>query len=118
MTPTFVEDARGVLVLGAPGGSRIVSQVLLAILGHLGSSTIDLRAIAAAPRYHQQYWPDRIEIEPDAFGHEWRAALEAKGQRIEAAGRKWGNMQLVFQARDRSHAIAANDPRGGDIAWY
>ena len=35
MTPTFVEDDKGVLILGAPGGSRIVSQVLLAILDYV-----------------------------------------------------------------------------------
>jgi len=118
MTPTFVEDERGVLVLGAPGGSRIVSQVLLGILGYLYRPAVDLQGLAAAPRYHHQYWPDRIEMEPQGFGPDWRAALEAKGHRIEISGRKWGNMQLVFQARDRSAASAASDPRGSDIAWY
>lgn len=118
MTPTFVEDGRGVLVLGAPGGSRIVSQVLLGILGFLHQPTVDLEQLAAAPRYHHQYWPDRIEMEPQAFGADWRAALEGQGHRIETINRKWGNMQLVFQARDRSAARAASDPRGSDIAWY
>ncbi|HEY9445948.1 MAG TPA: gamma-glutamyltransferase, partial [Burkholderiales bacterium] len=118
MTPTFVEDERGVLVLGAPGGSRIVSQVLLAILGFLHHPAVDLQRLAAAPRYHHQYWPDRIEMEPQSFGPDWRAALEAKGHRIETVNRKWGNMQMVFQARDRSAARAASDPRGSDIAWY
>ena len=44
MTPTFVEDARGVLVLGAPGGSRIISQVLLGILDYLQQRDVDRKS--------------------------------------------------------------------------
>lgn len=117
MTPTFVEDDRGVLALGAPGGSRIVSQVLLAVLDYLGSRDVDLVAIAAAPRYHHQWWPDRIEIEPDGFPAEWRAALEAKGHRIEVARRRWGNLQLAFRSKAGA-AQTASDPRGADVGGY
>ena len=117
MTPTFVEDDRGVLALGAPGGSRIVSQVLLAVLDYMGSTSVDLAAIAAAPRYHHQWWPDRLEIEPGSFTAGWRAALEAKGHRIEASKRQWGNLQLAFKSK--SGAVqTANDPRGADVRGY
>jgi gamma-glutamyltranspeptidase/glutathione hydrolase len=118
MTPTFVEDARGVLVLGSPGGSRIVSQIVLAVLDHLHRAEVDLRAIAAAPRYHHQFLPDRLEIEPDGFGDAWRKAMTERGHRIEVAGRAWGNLQLVFQSADRRSARAASDPRGAGVAWY
>lgn len=118
MTPTFVEDARGVLVLGSPGGSRIVSQVLLAILEFLHAPEVDLGRIAAMPRYHHQYWPDRVEIEPDGFSAEWRAALAAKGHEVHVGRRKWGNMQLVFKGRETGITQAASDPRGASIAWY
>ncbi len=118
MTPTFVEDRKGVLVIGAPGGPRIVSMVLLGVLDYLNQREIDLMSIVSAPRYHHQYWPDRIEIEPDGFPAEWRSALEAKGHKLETASRKWGNMQVVFKAKRSGVALAANDPRGSDIAWY
>jgi len=117
MTPTFVEDARGVLVLGAPGGSRIVSQILLAILDYLHAREIDVKRIAALPRYHHQYWPDRIEIEPEGFSAEWREALAQKGHAIHVVKRRWGNLQLVFKARDGKTA-AASDLRGEGLAWY
>jgi len=117
MTPTFVEDAKGVLVLGTPGGSRIVSQVLLAVLDYLHSPTADLAAIASAPRYHHQWWPDLVEIEPRGFGNEWRGALEAKGHKLRVVKRQWGNMQLVFKPRQGA-AQAASDPRGTDVGWY
>jgi gamma-glutamyltranspeptidase/glutathione hydrolase len=118
MTPTFVENEKGVLVLGAPGGSRIVSQVLLAVLDYLGADTIDLASIVGARRYHHQWWPDRIEIEPAGFPLEWRAALEARGHRVEFARRRWGNMQAVFQSRQTGQSQAASDPRGAEVGWY
>ena len=112
MTPAFVEDAKGVLVLGAPGGSRIVSQLLLAVLDYVHAPSIDLAAMVRAPRYHHQWWPDQVEVEPDGFPAQWRAALEAKGHRVEISRRQWGNMQAVFKAKPGGIAQAASDPRG------
>jgi gamma-glutamyltranspeptidase / glutathione hydrolase len=117
MAPTFVEDEKGVLVLGAPGGARIASQVLLAILEYVNQTDVDLMRLVSAPRYHHQYWPDRVELEPEGFGSEWRAALAARKHTLQIAGRKWGNMQIVH--RSKSGAVqAASDPRGAGIAWY
>jgi gamma-glutamyltranspeptidase/glutathione hydrolase len=118
MTPTFVEDERGVLILGAPGGSRIVSMVLLGILEYLRVAEVDIQRLVAMPRYHHQFWPDRIEVEPEGFSAEWRAVLQGKGHVIQQAGRKWGNMQVVFKSKKTGVAEAANDPRGTDVAWY
>lgn len=119
MTPVFVEDAKGVLVVGAPGGSRIVSQVLLAVLQYVSASRVDLQRLVSLPRYHHQYWPDVVEIEPQGFSPEWRAAMIAKGHTLQPSNRAWGNMQAVFKARASGAAEAASDPRGeGGIAWY
>lgn len=118
MTPTFVEDGKGVIVLGAPGGSRIVSQVLLAVLDYLHAPAVDLPGIVNAPRYHHQWWPDIVEIEPGAFTDGWRAELEARGHRIQLVKRRWGNMQAVFKSRQTGAARAASDPRGSEIGWY
>ena len=115
MTPTFVEDAKGVLIVGTPGGSRIVSQVLLAVLDYVHAPAIDLEAIVGAPRYHHQWWPDRVEVEPGGFPPQWRAALEAKGHKLESAQRKWGNMQVVFKPKQTGVAQAVSDPRGADV---
>ncbi len=118
MSPTFVEDEKGVLVLGAPGGSRIISMVLLGVLDYIGQQEVDLRRIVTAPRYHQQYWPDRLEIEPEGFTAEWRKALEAKGHRLHVVNRQWGNMQAVFKSRKDGAAQAASDPRGLGMGGY
>ena len=118
MTPTFVEDEKGVLVLGSPGGSRIVSQVLLGVIEYTQAGEVDLARLVAMPRYHHQYWPDRVEIEPEGFSNEWRAALTAKGHTLRVATRKWGNMQAVFKSKRTGVASAASDPRGDGVAWY
>ena len=118
MTPTFVEDERGVLILGAPGGSRIVSMVLLGVLEYLRTPGVDLQRLVAMPRYHHQFWPDRIEVEPEGFSAQWQAALQAKGHVIQQGNRKWGNMQAVFKSKTTGVAEAASDPRGSDVAWY
>jgi gamma-glutamyltranspeptidase/glutathione hydrolase len=114
MTPAFVEDEKGVLVLGAPGGSRIVSQLLLAVLDYVHAQSVELVAIVGAPRYHHQWWPDQVEVEPGGFPTQWRAALEARGHRLEISRRQWGNMQAVFKSKQGGAAVAASDPRGAD----
>ena len=118
MTPTFVEDDKGVLVLGAPGGSRIVSQILLAVLDYVRAPTVDLAALVGAPRFHHQWWPDRVEMEPGGFPGDWRNSLESKGHHVEVAKRKWGNMQAVFKAKKTGAVQAASDPRGSELGWY
>lgn len=118
MTPTFVEDDKGVLILGAPGGSRIVSQVLLAIIEYARSSEVDLDRLVGMPRYHHQFWPDRVEVEPQGYDAAWRAAMAARGHTIHEAARAWGNMQAVFKSKRSGEAKAASDPRGEGVAWY
>ncbi len=112
MSPTFLEDSRGVLVLGTPGGSRIISMVIIGILEHLASPAVDPESVVAAPRYHHQYLPDRIEFEPGQFGPEWVKALEGKGHVVIEGRRRWGNMQAVFVDAVTGEATPASDPRG------
>ncbi len=112
MSPSFVEDKRGVLVLGTPGGSRIISMVLLGILSHLGAGPVDVAKVVSTPRYHHQYLPDRIEYEPGQFSVEWVDALKAKGHVVQEGKRRWGNMQAVFVDAVTGEAVAESDPRG------
>lgn len=111
MSPTFVEDDRGVLVLGTPGGSRIISMVLQGILDYVGQPKIDLERLVGAPRLHHQYLPDRIEIEPGGFSADWIEALKAKGHTVQEGRRRWGNMQAVFLDKQSGRLSAASDPR-------
>ncbi len=110
MTPTFVETERGVAVIGTPGGSRIVTMVLLATLGWLEG--MEPEEIVALPRFHHQFYPDRIVYEAGALSEEEIAGLEARGHVLTQSRRAYGNMQIVAQYSKTGESVAATDPRG------
>ncbi len=110
MSPTFLEASDGVLILGTPGGSRIITMVLQGILAAVESAP--LAEWVSRPRIHHQYLPDRIQFEPDALADSVRAALAAKGHRLDPLERPFGNMQAVFWDRTNQQLEAASDPRG------
>jgi gamma-glutamyltranspeptidase/glutathione hydrolase len=120
MSPTFVENKRGVLIVGTPGGARIISMVLLAILDFIHEPLLSVKEIVAKPRYHHQYLPDRVEVEPGGFPGEVLQDLELKGHLVQEVTHPWGNMQAIFIDRRSGAAVPASDPRGlaGGMAWY
>ena len=118
MTPTFVEDDRGVLVLGTPGGSRIISMVLLGITDYIDNPQRDIERLVSAPRYHHQFLPDRIEYEPEAFPPAWVESLRAMGHTVQEGRRRWGNMQAVYVERASGEATAYSDPRAKGGALF
>jgi gamma-glutamyltranspeptidase/glutathione hydrolase len=109
MSPTLMIGADRQAVIGTPGGSQIITMVLLGILdfmdGHEPESWVSL------PRYHHQYLPDKIVAEADAFTAEEVAALEAMGHTVEVKDRRWGNMHGVMWDKQSGEVTAASDPR-------
>lgn len=84
MVPTIVvRDGSPLLVLGSPGGPRIISAVLQAIVAVLDFG-MDAQAAVASPRIHHQWWPDLLYHERDALAADTRLALEARGHRLAA----------------------------------
>jgi gamma-glutamyltranspeptidase/glutathione hydrolase len=118
MTPTFIEDERGILVFGTPGGSRIISMVLLGILDYVERPDRDIERIVSAPRYHHQYLPDRIEYEPGALPPATVEGLQALGHTVQEGRRRWGNMQAVYVERATGEASAHSDPRAKGGALF
>src|SRR5258708_38127628 len=67
MSPTFVETPKGLMVIGSPGGSTIISQVLLGTLNYVdGMNAAD---IVKYPHYQHQYLPADVTYEPGALTH-------------------------------------------------
>jgi gamma-glutamyltranspeptidase/glutathione hydrolase len=115
MTPTFVEAPQGLMIAGSPGGSFIISMVLLGTLNWLdGMSPAD---VVAAPRYHHQFLPDSVMFEPGALSAEERAGLEKKGHSLSEATEPWGNLQVVTWDYASGRVEAASDPRGVGVGF-
>ncbi|NEV62797.1 gamma-glutamyltransferase [Thiorhodococcus minor] len=110
MSPSFLESDDGVAILGTPGGSRIITMVLQAILAAVERAPV--ADWVARPRIHHQYLPDRIQAEPGALAPSEQASLRALGHRLELLDRRFGNMQVVFWNRRAGRVEAASDPRG------
>ena len=112
MSPTFVESEKGVLAIGTPGGSRIISMVMLAILEYLDPVDVNPENVVSLARYHHQYLPDRVQIEPDSFDDDWVSELKSKGHDVQVYRRKWGNMQAIHCDVSHVRCLVLNDPRG------
>lgn len=110
MTPTFLESERGIAILGTPGGSRIISMVLLASLAWEDGASAD--EMVNMPRFHHQYLPDYILYEADAFDDETRKQLEDMGHRLKIGDSPFGNMNVVTWDYVTDDVDAATDPRG------
>ena len=110
MTPSFVETPKGLMIIGSPGGSYIISMVILGTLDYLdGMSAQD---IVRDPRYHHQYLPDVVEYEKGALTDEEIARLQGMGHKLEQSSRMWGNMEVITWDFASGQVAAASDPRG------
>jgi gamma-glutamyltranspeptidase/glutathione hydrolase len=110
MTPTIVlKDGRPIYALGASGGPRIISTVLLELVALLDLDLSPAEAVAA-PRLHHQWSPDELVIERTLPAH-LKAALEARGHRVTIL-EKLAVSQIVARAPDGSGFIGVADPRG------
>ncbi len=116
MTPTFMESADKVAVLGTPGGSRIITMVLLGMLGY--DAGLDAQQVATLPRYHHQWMPDLITAESGAFAPGTTQALRAMGHELKGgdeaglgSSHRWGNLQTVEWDKRTGTLSTGSDPR-------
>lgn len=110
MTPTFLELPDRVGIVGTPGGSRIISMVLLAALdfvdGRLPESWVALR------RFHHQYEPDQVQFELHGLTAFEQQRLSGLGHELREISRRYGNMQAIMWDRNENKVYSASDPRG------
>ncbi|MFO0055284.1 MAG: gamma-glutamyltransferase [Dolichospermum sp.] len=110
MTPTIItENNRLRMVVGASGGSTIITQVLQIILNVL-ESKMDVGTAIFVPRIHHQWLPDELRVE--AWGLDALTAedLRRRGHKIRET-RPWGNANAITVTEDDTLEAAA-DPRG------
>jgi gamma-glutamyltranspeptidase/glutathione hydrolase len=117
MTPSIVLDPRKqlYLVVGTPGGPRIITMVY-----HVISNVIDHRMSLAdaimAPRIHHQALPDSLRVERDGFTGETLDSLRGRGHGV-AVGGHWGDVEGIIRTAEGWQGVS--DPRaGGGGAGY
>jgi len=110
MTPTFLESERGFVILGTPGGSRIISMILLATLEWINGG--DAKSMVSLPRFHHQYHPDYVLYEEEAFMSSEINELESMGHTFKKSNRQFGNMQIIMWEHENNKIEIASDPRG------
>ena len=109
MSPSFIENDDRIAVIGSPGGSTIITQVLLAILGY--DDGLNAQQVAALPRFHHQWWPDAIMAEPGTFDPGALKALKTMGHTVTVRSESWGNLQTVLWDRKANTLSGGTDPR-------
>jgi gamma-glutamyltranspeptidase/glutathione hydrolase len=110
MTPSIVETKNRVAVIGTPGGSRIITMVLLGVLDFYENKTA--AEIVNAGRFHHQYLPDEISYEPGVFDDALVNALQKLGHQTKALDNTYGNMQVIVLDKKTGEIEAASDGRG------
>ncbi len=111
MTPTLVvRDGKVRLIVGAPGGSTIITTVLQAILNVIDGDMSPGRAIAA-PRIHHQWVPGFVRAEEGALDALSIRAMTTFGHTVKVVEDGWGNATIIGVDPDGRRRGAA-DPRG------
>ena len=110
MTPSIAETDERIAIIGTPGGSRIITMILLGILDFYENKNAD--EIVNAGRFHHQYLPDEISYEAGVFDEDTLAALQKLGHKTRALDYTYGNMQLIVVDKKSGIIEAASDGRG------
>ena len=116
MTPTIVEKkGQLALIVGTPGGPTIITSVVQTIL-NVFEYDMKVQNAVEAPRFHHQWYPDVIVMEPDLFELELIDSLRQKEYKIsEEHTRIMGRVDAI-QVDSLGNITTGADPRGDDYA--
>ena len=115
MTPTLLlREGKLFMVTGSPGGPRIISTTLLTVLAVVDHGR-DAQAAVSAARYHHQWLPNRVNVEPGVPDGVVRG-LEARGHEVSRAPSAWSSAQVVVVDPATGRLTGGSDPRGDGAA--
>jgi gamma-glutamyltranspeptidase/glutathione hydrolase len=112
MSPTIVtRDGKPFMVIGSPGGSRIITITLQAILNVVDFG-MDISQAVNAPRVHHQWQPDTVYLEPYALSPDTEKALAAMGHKLDGGhdASPWGQAAGILIG---GKSLAAIEKGGG-----
>ncbi|MGA2236934.1 MAG: gamma-glutamyltransferase [Terriglobales bacterium] len=117
MTPTIVlKDGKLFLVLGSPGGPRIITIVANILIGVVDFS-LDIQEAVNAPRFHHQWLPDQILVE-DRLSPDTMNLLGSKGHKVKVdySWRDWGDGECIMVDPKTGERLGASDGRNNGKA--
>ncbi len=118
MSPTIVtKDGKPVMVVGTPGGSRIITAVVHTIINVIDYG-MTLQEAVDAPRFHQQWLPNPTQMEPFALSPDTKKILEGMGH-VFAGAQPANHVAAILigapsiggKPVGRNRYYGANDPR-------
>lgn len=113
MTPTIVtHDNKLFLVLGAPGGPRIITQLLQIIL-NIVDYKLNLFQAVNLPRFHHQWLPDVIYYEKSTMEPSEKIKLQQMGYLLEEQS-NWGAIEAIQYDPNKNILYGMNDKRRPD----
>jgi gamma-glutamyltranspeptidase/glutathione hydrolase len=118
MSPTIVtRDGKPVMVVGTPGGSRIITAVLHTLVNVIDYG-MTIQEAVDAPRFHQQWLPETTDVEPFALSPDTQKILTDMGHKLGApqpanhlAAILVGAPSLGGKPVGKNRYYGANDPR-------
>ncbi|MCD6248898.1 MAG: gamma-glutamyltransferase [candidate division Zixibacteria bacterium] len=112
MTPTLVfNNDRPFLILGSPGGSKIITIVAQAIINFTRFG-LSLEETVEQPRFHHQWLPDKIYLEEQSFSQATIQRLQAYGHQIKERSR-YGDLEMILIAPTGLMSGASDSRYGG-----
>lgn len=109
MSPTIVlKDGEPVMVLGSPGGSRIITAVAQTIMNVVDHG-MTIQEAVDAPRIHHQWMPDTLYAEPRALSADTRKLLTERGHTVVVQN-PWGAVEAIL--------VGGGEPKAGEAASF
>jgi gamma-glutamyltranspeptidase/glutathione hydrolase len=114
MAPTIVlKDGKLFLVLGSPGGPRIITTVANIFMGVVDYG-MNIQEAVNAPRFHNQWLPDEVYAEQD-FPPAAVKSLEGMGQKV-TVGNSWSDGECIMIDPKSGERLGASDKRNNGRA--
>ena len=111
MTPTIVlKNGKLFLVLGSPGGPTIITTVANILLGVVNYG-LNIQQAVNAPRFHDQWMPDRIDLESTGTSPDTIGILEHMGHKVKVGRGYWGDAECIAVDEKTGELLGASDGR-------